>query len=82
MGAEFDWHGSYRAALLETDWTRIVQRIREAESAIADRKHALSLDHGGTPDERQAIADALSGLNVLRGDAAAWRNRNSRNLRD
>jgi hypothetical protein len=24
------------------------------------------MDHGGTPEERQAIIDALAGLNVLR----------------
>jgi hypothetical protein len=24
------------------------------------------MDHGGTPEERQAISDALAGLNVLR----------------
>jgi hypothetical protein len=75
MAPEFVWHESYRAALLETDWTEIVQRIQEAESAIAERKHALSLNHGGTPEERHAIAAALSGLTVLRGDVAEWRSR-------
>jgi hypothetical protein len=75
MASEFAWYESYRAALLETDWTDIVQRIQEAESAIAERKHALSLDHGGTPEERHAIAAALSGLTALRGEVAEWSGR-------
>ena len=64
MAPEFAWHESYRAALLETDWAEIMQQIEEAEAAIAERKHVLSLDHEGTPEERRAIAAALSGLTV------------------
>jgi hypothetical protein len=75
MAPEFVWHESYGAALLETDWTEILQRIQEAESAIAERKHALSLDHGGTPEERHAIAAAPNGSTVLREDVAEWRSR-------
>jgi hypothetical protein len=75
MTAEFAWHEAYRAALLETDWTQIGQRIQEAESAIAERQHALSLNHGGTPEERHAIGAALSGLTVLRTDVAEWQRR-------
>jgi hypothetical protein len=75
MAHEFAWHESYGAALLETDWVEIVRRIQKAESAIAERKHALSLNHGGTPKERDAIAAALSGLTILRGDVAEWRSR-------
>lgn len=75
MAPEFAWHESYRADVLETDWTQILQRIQEAESAIGERKHALSLNHGGTPEERHAIAAALSGLTVLRGDVAEYRGR-------
>ncbi len=36
--------------------------------AIDTRLHEMQLDHGGTPEERQAITNALSGLNVLRGE--------------
>ena len=75
MAPEFTWHQSYRAAVLETDWTQILQRIQEAESAIAERNHALSLNHRGTPEERHALATALSGLTVLRGDVAEWHSR-------
>ena len=69
----FSWHESYRAALLETDWTRILQRIQEAESTILERKRVLSFDHGGTREERHALAAALSGLIALRRDAGEWR---------
>ena len=68
----FSWHESYRAALLETDWTRILQRIQEAESTILERKRVLSFDHGGTPEERHALAAALSGLIALRRDVGEW----------
>ena len=33
------------------------------------------MNHGGTPEENQAIEDALSGLDVLRKDVAAWRSK-------
>ena len=66
------WQEFYKAAVLETDWTRILLRIQEAESAMVERQRVLSLDHGGTPEERHALAAALSGLKVLRGDVTEW----------
>jgi hypothetical protein len=60
------WHEQYKAALLETDRAKLPQRIQAAKSAIDDRLQELQLDHGGTPDERQALSDALAGLNVIR----------------
>jgi len=30
------------------------------------------LNHGGTPEENQAIEDALHGLNILRKEVAEW----------
>ncbi len=65
------WHQAYTAAVLETDWTQMEERIVAAESAIREREHELS-NHGGTPEERQAIADAVNGLRRLRNDAIAW----------
>ena len=32
----------------------------------------ISDDHGGTPEENQAIVDALNGLNVLKSESTAW----------
>jgi hypothetical protein len=42
------------------------ERIRVAKSAIDTRLWEMQMDHGGTPEERQAISDALAGLSALR----------------
>ena len=72
MTTAYSWHESYRAALLETDGKKIQQRIQAAEAEIKDRQRVLSEDHGGTPEERQAIADALGGLKVVLKESADW----------
>jgi hypothetical protein len=38
------WHDIYKAALLETDWSRMEDRIQAAEAAIQDRKHEFGLN--------------------------------------
>ena len=48
------------------------ERLQAAESEIQKRQHVLSMDHGGTPEERQAIANALNGMKVLRTEVAEW----------
>ncbi len=68
----YGWLEIYKAALLETDWSKMEERIRAAESALHERKREFSLNHGGTPEENQAIEDALRSLNVLRKDVALW----------
>jgi len=60
------WQASYQAALLETDWTRMVDLVQAAESEIHKRRLQLSKDHGGTDEERAALVNAMSGLRVLR----------------
>jgi len=70
------WRDSYRAALLETDWTKMQERIQTAESEIHKRRLMLVQDYGGTSEEREALVSALSGLRVLRMDAASWLERN------
>jgi hypothetical protein len=69
------WYESYRAAVLETDWTKIQKRMRAAESEIRKRRNTLLMDHGGTPEERQALADALNSMKGLRREVALWLNR-------
>ena len=70
---KYGWQELYAAALLETDWSKIIEeKIQVAENAIRARLHEFSMNHGGTPEENQAIEDALSGLNVLRKEVAAW----------
>jgi len=66
MKAHYVWEESYQAAILETDDKKLQNRIQAAKAAIDNRLHDLQTDHGGTPEERQAITDALGGLNVLR----------------
>jgi len=72
MTAIYKWYESYKAALLETDWSKMPERIQTAEAALTQRKHEFNLDHGGSPEENQAIADAMRGLIVLRNDAIKW----------
>jgi len=72
MDAKCSWQELYKTALLETDWLKIEEHIQVAEKGIRGRLHEFSMNHGGTPEENRAIEDALSGLNVLRNDVAAW----------
>jgi hypothetical protein len=53
-------------------WSRIEERIQEADERIRARRHEFSLNHGETPEESQAIEDALNALNVLRKEVSAW----------
>ena len=57
---------TYQAAILETDDNKLPNRLQAAKAAIDNRIHELQTDHGGTPEEWQAITDALGRLNVLR----------------
>jgi hypothetical protein len=69
------WYESYESVVLETDWTKMHERIQSAESKINDRKRVLSQDHGETPEERQAIANALNALGTVRTEVADWQSR-------
>ena len=71
------WREYYQAALLESDWTKVEERIQTAESEIHQRRLALSQDHGGTQEERDALVNALKGLKTLRTDVTAWLERQS-----
>lgn len=72
MTTEQKWQELYRLAVLETDGNRIEERVQALESAVKERLHEFSLNHGGTPKENQAIVDALHALDLLRKEAAAW----------
>ena len=69
---KYGWQELYATALLETDWRKIEEKIQVAENGIRARLHEFSMNHGGTPEENHAIEDALTGLNGLRKDVAAW----------
>lgn len=69
---EYKWQEVYKAALLETDWSQMEGRIQAAEAALHERKTEFALNHGGTPEENQAIENALRGLGTLRAEVATW----------
>jgi hypothetical protein len=68
----YSWQEAYQAALLETDWTKMQERVQTAESEIHKKRLVLSQDHGGTQEERDALVNAMSGLRVLRMNVASW----------
>ena len=72
-----EWEKLYQAATLETDWSKIEEQIQATDSAISERLHEFSVNHGGSPEENQRIKDALSGLSVLRREVVAWRSKAS-----
>lgn len=77
MKTDYVWQKSYLAALLETDWSKMPDRLRVAEAELHDRERALSQDHGGTAEERHALVDAVHGLKMLQRDVAEWQKRQS-----
>jgi len=72
MSTEHGWFHLYKAAVLETDWSKIEENIQAAENGIKARLRECAMNHGETPEENRAIEDALNGLKVLRNDVAAW----------
>lgn len=73
MTTEPSWYKSFRAALLETDWTKIYELIVAAELEIRKRQNLLAEGQSGTPTERYALANAMNSLRGLQGDLAFWR---------
>jgi hypothetical protein len=69
---KYGWQVLYATALLEADWSKIGAKIQAAENGIRTRLDEFSMNDGGTPEENQAIQDALNGLDILRNEVAAW----------
>jgi hypothetical protein len=67
-----EWKNLYQAAILETDWSKLQERIEAAESAMHARLNELSLDPSSSLEESRAIADALNRVDILRGKIGAW----------
>ncbi len=62
---ELCWHDLYHAALFETDHTKVLERIAEAERAILARvkeRFGITSDH---IEEDQVLDDALYALRAL-----------------
>ena len=66
MTNAYEWQRSYEAAILETNRSRLPELIKTAQAAIDARVEALRADREGGPDEQRALADALSGLRILK----------------
>ena len=54
MTTTYKWHEAYKAALLETDGSKMAERIRLAESAIQERKREM-----GQADQRPEAARGM-----------------------
>jgi hypothetical protein len=65
MNVDYEWQRAYVAAVLETDRSKLSQRIAEAHAAIHARVGELRRDPMGTPEEQMAIDSALGGLKIL-----------------
>lgn len=74
MKADYAWQELYEAAVLETDDERLAKRLHAAKAGIDIRLQELQMDRQETREERQAISDALRGLNVLRRERTLSRN--------
>jgi hypothetical protein len=61
---ENNWRDLYKAAVLEVDPSKLEDRVKATERAI--RVRIASLNGQISQDERSAMQDALSALNVLR----------------
>jgi hypothetical protein len=66
--ADYVWEQLYEAAVLETDDKNLSNRLQAAKATIDSRRHEMQVDHGGTPEELQAISNALHGLNLLQAE--------------
>jgi hypothetical protein len=60
-----DWEKLYRAAVLESDRSKLRRRIEDAEAAILERARSLS-KRGNSGKEQDAITRALHILSLLR----------------
>ena len=66
MSQSYGWQRFYEAAILETNRSYLSRLIQTAQAAIDARVQQLQSDHHASTHERQAIADALAGLDILR----------------
>ena len=72
---DYSWYPAYRSAILETDKPRMRARLLFAEQEMVARLRVLAQDSGGTPEERYALAHALTGIMNLRAEVNDWNSR-------
>jgi hypothetical protein len=61
-----DWEKLYRAAVLESDRSKLLRRVEDAEAAILERSRSLSKSPANSGKEEEAITRALYILSMLR----------------
>lgn len=66
---DFAWQRNYQAAIIETDPSRLLDRIAAAQTAIEARVAEIKSARFCTPAEQQALDDARSGLRLLTNEA-------------
>ena len=65
MTLRYPWQRLYQEAALEFDKDKLADKIRLAAEAISARLQELSRVDGDACSERQALANAMAGLQVL-----------------
>jgi hypothetical protein len=60
-----DWEKLYRAAIIESDRSKVPKRIENTEAAIRKRSRRLSKIPAHSEKEREAITRALHILSLL-----------------
>jgi hypothetical protein len=60
-----DWHELYRAALFETDMSKLTARIEEARKALIVRSRELFATSPNYDGETEAVENALYALQAL-----------------
>lgn len=66
VAERYSWEEQYEAAILETDRTQLMSRIISAQATVNSRLREMQADHGGSSQEKQAIINAINGLQILR----------------
>jgi hypothetical protein len=66
-----NWQGPYLVALMETDEKKLAELVEHAESAMLSRMQVIQSSSDG--EEKLALEDALSALNVLKRETASFR---------
>jgi hypothetical protein len=73
----YGWEESYQSAMLETDRSKLQDRIDAAQTAIDRRLQQINGGHDSV-EERRAIRDALAALKVLSAEVSNNHNGHSR----
>jgi hypothetical protein len=74
MNSRYEWERVYAAAVLETEHSKLSQRVEEAQAAIQARMDRLNMAgmgrQRGATDEKVAIEFAINCLKVLEREMA------------